>query len=209
MVDVFFFFFQAEDGIRDDLVTGVQTCALPISEGTVVAPGWVDVHTHYDGQATWDPELAPSSWHGATTVVMGNCGVGFAPVRSGGQDFLIELMEAVEDIPGTALHEGIDWSWESFAEYLDALDSRKFGIDVGVQVSHGAVRAYAMGERGAANEPATPDKIAAMVPIVQEAIEAGALWFLTSPTAVHRGMDGRPVFDSYGAEHELLAEVRA
>src|SRR5213080_2304247 len=143
--------------------------------GMVVTPGFVDIHTHYDGQATWDPVLEPSSGHGVTTIVAGNCGVGFAPVAHGSHEWLIRLMEGVEDIPGTALSEGIDWSWETFPEYLGALDRREFGIDVGVQVSHGAVRAYAMGERGAANEPATPDEIAAMAAMVQEAVEAGAL----------------------------------
>jgi N-acyl-D-amino-acid deacylase len=130
------------------------------ADGLVVAPGWVDIHTHYDGQATWDPELSPSSWHGVTTVVMGNCGVGFAPVRPGGESFLIELMEGVEDIPGTALHEGIDWAWESFGEYLDALDAAPRAIDVAAQVPHAALRAYVMGER--AHEPAGADEIAEM-----------------------------------------------
>jgi N-acyl-D-aspartate/D-glutamate deacylase len=116
-------------------------------DGLVLAPGWVDIHTHYDGQVTWDPDVTPSSWHGVTTVVMGNCGVGFAPVRPDGHDFLIELMEGVEDIPGTALHEGIDWRWESFAEYLDALDATPRVMDVVAQVPHAALRAYVMGER--------------------------------------------------------------
>ena len=173
--------------------------------GMVVTPGFVDIHTHYDGQATWDPLLEPSSGHGVTTVVAGNCGVGFAPVRPGDEKWLISLMEGVEDIPGTALTEGIDWSWESFPQYLDALDSREFAIDLGVQVSHGAVRAYAMGERGAANEPATPEEIAAMAAIVQEAVEAGALGFSTSRTLGHRAMDGRPVPGTFAAEDELFA----
>ena len=125
--------------------------------GLLVTPGFVDVHTHYDGQATWDSELAPSSHHGVTTLVMGNCGVGFAPVRPGTEDWLIQLMEGVEDIPGTALAEGIDWQWETFPEYLDFLETRRFAVDVGAQVAHGAVRGYVMGERGARNEPATPD----------------------------------------------------
>ncbi|MDQ1430968.1 MAG: N-acyl-D-amino-acid deacylase [Actinomycetota bacterium] len=177
--------------------------------GMVVTPGFVDIHTHYDGQATWDPLLEPSSGHGVTTVVAGNCGVGFAPVRPGDEKWLISLMEGVEDIPGTALTEGIDWSWESFPEYLDALDQREFAIDLGVQVSHGAVRAYAMGERGAANEPATPEEIAAMAAIVQEAVEAGALGFSTSRTLGHRAMDGRPVPGTFAAEDELFALGRA
>src|SRR3954469_2236967 len=132
-------------------------------DGLVAAPGWVDVHTHYDGQVTWDPDVTPSSWHGVTTVVMGNCGVGFAPVRPGGQDFLIELMEGVEDIPGAALHEGIEWKWESFGEYLDALDAMPHTIDIAAQVPHAAVRACVLGDR--AHEEATADEINAMADI--------------------------------------------
>src|SRR4029077_16615608 len=145
----------------------------------LVAPGWVDIHTHYDGQATWDPYLTPSSWHGVTTVVMGNCGVGFAPVRPDSHAWLIGLMEGVEDIPGTALAEGIRWSWERFPEYLDALEAMPRAMDVGAQVPHGAVRAYVTGERGAKNAPATADDIAEMATIVREGITAGALGFTT------------------------------
>ena len=130
--------------------------------GLLVTPGWVDVHTHYDGQASWDPFLTPSSWHGVTSVVMGNCGVGFAPAAPDRHEWLIELMEGVEDIPGTALTEGITWDWESFEGYLDALEAREYAIDVGTQVAHGPVRAYVMGERGAANESATTADIEAM-----------------------------------------------
>src|ERR1700710_2889179 len=137
--------------------------------GLLVTPGWVDVHTHYDGQATWDSTLAPSSWHGVTTIVMGNCGVGFAPVAPDKRDWLIGLMEGVEDIPGTALAEGIDWQWETFPEYLDALDTKSWTVDIGTQVPHGAVRAYVMGERGARNEDATAGDIAAMKVIVHDA----------------------------------------
>src|SRR5438067_4907592 len=117
------------------------------ADGLLVTPGWVDIHTHYDGQATWDPDVTPSSWHGVTTVVMGNCGVGFAPVQPDARSFLIELMEGVEDIPGTALHEGIDWQWSSFPEYLDALDSTERAIDIAAQVPHAGLRAYVLGER--------------------------------------------------------------
>jgi len=177
--------------------------------GLLVTPGFVDVHTHYDGQATWDPILEPSSGHGVTTIVAGNCGVGFAPVHQGSEQWLIGLMEGVEDIPGTALSEGMDWSWETFPQYLDALDRREFAIDVGVQVSHGAVRAYAMGERGAANEPADRPDTEAMAAIVQEAIEAGALGFSTSRTLGHRAMDGRPVPGTFAAEDELFSLGRA
>ena len=150
--------------------------------GQLVTPGFVDVHTHYDGQVTWDPTLAPSSWHGVTTVVMGNCGVGFAPVAPDRRQWLIGLMEGVEDIPGTALAEGIRWGWETFPEFLDFLDQQPLALDVGTQVPHGAVRGYVMGDRGARNEPATPDDIAAMARIVQEGIEAGALGVSTSRT---------------------------
>jgi N-acyl-D-aspartate/D-glutamate deacylase len=157
--------------------------------GLVVAPGWVDIHTHYDGQVTWDPELTPSSWHGVTTVVMGNCGVGFAPVRPGQEPFLIELMEGVEDIPGTALHEGIDWRWESFGEYLDALDRTPRAIDVAAQVPHAALRAYVMGERAHDDEP-TADDIAEMARLAREALEAGAAGVTTSRTILHRSKHG-------------------
>jgi len=159
------------------------------ADGQIVTPGWVDIHTHYDGQVTWDPYLTPSSWHGVTTVVMGNCGVGFAPAQRDRHQWLIELMEGVEDIPGTALAEGIRWEWETFPEYLDALERMPRALDVGTQVAHGAVRAYVMGERGAKNEPATPEDIEAMAAIVREGIEAGALGFSTSRTIVHRAVE--------------------
>jgi N-acyl-D-aspartate/D-glutamate deacylase len=174
------------------------------ADGAVVAPGWVDVHSHYDGQATWDDELAPSSWHGVTTLVMGNCGVGFAPAQPDRHDWLIGLMEGVEDIPGTALAEGITWEWESFPEYLDALDRKRWTTDLGTQIAHGAVRAYVMGERGARNEPASPADIEAMAAIVREAVEAGALGFSTSRTIAHRAIDGEPVPGTYAAEDELF-----
>ncbi|CAN5549413.1 amidohydrolase family protein [soil metagenome] len=174
------------------------------ANGLLVAPGWVDIHTHYDGQATWDSVLAPSAWHGVTTMVMGNCGVGFAPVVPERRDWLIGLMEGVEDIPGTALAEGIDWAWETFPEYLDALEPRRWTMDVGTQVAHGAVRAYVMGERGARNEAATPDDIDEMRIIVRDAIEAGALGFSTSRTIAHTAIDGEPVPGTFAAEDELF-----
>lgn len=174
------------------------------AEGLLVTPGWVDIHTHYDGQVTWDPYLTPSSWHGVTTAVMGNCGVGFAPAHSDQHDWLIGLMEGVEDIPGAALAEGIQWEWESFPEYLDAVERGKRVIDVGTQIAHGAVRAYVMGDRGAQNEPATPDDIAQMAALVKEAMEAGALGFSTSRTLAHRAIDGRPVPGTFAAEEELM-----
>jgi N-acyl-D-amino-acid deacylase len=174
------------------------------ADGMLVTPGWVDIHTHYDGQATWDEVLAPSSWHGVTTLVMGNCGVGFAPARPDRHDWLIGLMEGVEDIPGTALAEGIEWEWETFPEYLDALARRRYVVDVGTQVPHGAVRAYVMGERGARNEPADPADIAQMKDIVKEAIAAGALGFSTSRTLAHVAIDGEPVPGTFAAEDELF-----
>jgi len=177
--------------------------------GLVVTPGFVDCHTHYDGQVTWDDELNPSAGHGVTTVVMGNCGVGFAPVHPGSEEWLIQLMEGVEDIPGAALSEGITWGWETFPEYLDVLDQRRLGIDVGTQVPHGAVRAYVMGERGARNEPATPEDIEAMGWIVEEAIEAGALGVSTSRVLGHRAMDGEQVPGTFAAEDELFGIGRA
>ena len=172
------------------------------ADGLLVTPGWVDIHTHYDGQVTWDPEVTPSSWHGVTTVVMGNCGVGFAPVRPGAEGFLIELMEGVEDIPGSALHEGIDWAWESFAEYLDAVDATPRVLDVAAQVPHAAVRAYVMGDR--AHDEATADDIGAMADVVQAALEAGAIGFTTSRTILHSSMHGL-VPGTHATPDELLA----
>jgi N-acyl-D-amino-acid deacylase len=176
--------------------------------GKIVTPGFVDIHTHYDGQATWDSVLTPTAWHGVTTLVMGNCGVGFAPVAPDKHDFLIGLMEGVEDIPGTALHAGIDWDWETFPEYLDALEKRQYTMDIGTQVPHGAVRVYVMGERGAKNEPATPDDIVKQAAIVKEAIQAGALGFSMSRTIVHRAVDGEVVPGTHGAEDEIFGIAR-
>ncbi|MDQ1517529.1 MAG: hypothetical protein QOE80_3359 [Actinomycetota bacterium] len=172
--------------------------------GALVAPGWVDIHTHYDGQATWDPHLFPSSALGVTTVVFGNCGVGFAPVRAGDRTRLIELMEGVEDIPGTALHEGLPWDWTSFPEYLDALERRRRDIDCAAYVPHGAMRVHAMGERGAAGEPATGDDIAAMAAIAREAVAAGAVGFSTSRTLNHRSSTGAPTPSLTASAAELV-----
>ena len=177
--------------------------------GLIVTPGFVDIHTHYDGQATWDPFLSPSCWHGVTTVVAGNCGVGFAPAAPDKREWLIGLMEGVEDIPGSALVEGLKWGWESFPEYLDALETMPRTMDIGAQVAHGPVRAYVMGERGANNEPATPEDIEQMATLVGDAVRAGALGFSTSRTLSHRAIDGEPVPGTYAAEDELFGIGRA
>ncbi|NKZ11219.1 amidohydrolase family protein [Mycolicibacterium septicum DSM 44393] len=193
----------------DDPALGGDAAETIDATGKIVAPGFVDIHTHYDGQVSWDAVLEPSSNHGVTTVVAGNCGVGFAPVRPGQEEWLISLMEGVEDIPGTALTEGITWGWETFGEYLDVIGQRELAVDMGTQIAHGAIRAYAMGERGARNEPANPDDIKAMAKLVQEAIEAGALGFSSSRTIAHTAMDGEPVPGTFAAEDELFALGRA
>jgi N-acyl-D-aspartate/D-glutamate deacylase len=195
-------------GPNDPVLSGDSAETIDAG-GRIVAPGFVDIHTHYDGQVSWDSVLEPSSNHGVTTVVAGNCGVGFAPVRPGQEEWLIALMEGVEDIPGTALTEGITWGWETFGEYLDIVGQRELAVDMGTQIAHGAVRAYAMGERGARNEPADPDDIKAMARLVREAIEAGALGFSSSRTVAHRAMDGEPVPGTFAAEDELFALGRA
>lgn len=173
------------------------------ADAMLVAPGWVDVHTHYDAQATWDPWLTPSSWHGVTTAVMGNCGVGFAPAVPERHEWLIELMEGVEDIPGAAMTEGIKWDWESFPEYLDALDRRKRVIDLGAQIGHGALRAFVMGDRGANNENATPDDIEKMAALTEQALRAGALGFSTSRTSLHKSKNGEYVPGTSAQPDEL------
>jgi N-acyl-D-amino-acid deacylase len=202
---------RADVAVKDGRIVTVGTVApdaeaaeVVDAEGMLVTPGFVDIHTHYDGQATWDDVLDPSAGHGVTTVVAGNCGVGFAPVHPGQEQWLIQLMEGVEDIPGTALAEGMSWNWETFPEYLDVLDGRQYAIDIGTQVAHGAVRGYVMGERGAKNEPATPEDIEQMAAIVKEAIEAGAMGFSTSRTLAHKAMDGEPVPGTFAAEDELF-----
>ena len=174
------------------------------AEGHLVTPGWVDIHTHYDGQATWDAQMTPSSWHGVTTVVMGNCGVGFAPVRPDEHDWLISLMEAVEDIPAAVLNEGLPWGWESFPEYLDVLDAMPRAIDVAAQMPHGALRAYVMGERGVNNETATAADIAEMAALTRAALEAGAVGFTTSRTRLHRTADGSMTPEMTAGRDELV-----
>jgi N-acyl-D-amino-acid deacylase len=177
--------------------------------GLAVTPGFVDVHTHYDGQVTWDPLLTPSIWHGVTTVVMGNCGVGFAPAAPDRHDWLIGLMEGVEGIPGASLREAIRWDWQSVAEYLDAIERIPRAIDVAAQIPHGAVRAYVMGERGAANEPATDDDIARMAELVTEGVAAGAVGVSVNRLELHKSVDGREVPGTFAAEEEIVALVHA
>jgi len=178
-------------------------------DGAAVTPGFVDVHTHYDGQVTWDPQLLPSVWHGVTTVVMGNCGVGFAPAAPERHDWLIGLMEGVEGIPGASLRAGIDWTWESVPEYLDALDRLPLAVDVAAQIAHGPVRAYVMGERGAANEAPTAADLARMAAIVEAGVRAGAIGFSTNRLPLHKAVDGREVPGTFADEDELFALGRA
>ncbi len=201
----------AIDGDRISIVgevrgTGVQEID---ASGCIVTPGFVDIHTHYDGQATWDAEMAPSSWHGVTTVVMGNCGVGFAPARPDRHDWLISLMEGVEDIPGTALAEGMTWDWETFPEYLDALERLPRTVDVGTHVPHGAVRAYVLGDRERPGAVPTDLDIAEMSRIVEEGIRAGALGFSTSRTILHKSIDGELVPGTTATKDELIGIGRA
>ena len=204
----------ADVAVDDGRITAVGDVAAGGREeldatGLLVTPGWVDVHTHYDGQVTWDPMLTPSSWQGVTTVVMGNCGVGFAPVRPDRHDWLIALMEGVEDIPGTALAEGISWGWESFPEYLDVLDGLPHAMDVAAQVPHGALRGYVMGDRGAEHtEVPTADEIETMGRLAADGVRAGALGFTTSRTVNHRSSDGRPTPSLTATADELLGIAR-
>jgi len=192
-------------GVGNDLGRGHREID---AQGLLVTPGFVDVHTHYDGQATWDPYLTPSSWHGVTTVIFGNCGVGFAPVRRGAAPYLINLMEGVEDIPGAVLAEGVSFQWESFPEFLDALAAAPKAVDIGAQVPHGALRFYVMGERGADHATAPNDgEVARMGEVLEQALRAGALGFSTSRTIKHKVSDGRftPSLSASAAELTGLA----
>jgi N-acyl-D-amino-acid deacylase len=206
--------FAGDVAVKDGLIAAVGTVHGDATQeidasGRIVAPGWVDVHTHYDGQATWDQEMAPSSWHGVTTAVMGNCGVGFAPAAPDRHDWLIGLMEGVEDIPGTALAEGMTWDWETFPEYLDALEKLPRTIDLGTHVPHGAVRAYVLGTREQPGAVPTDADIAAMSAIVEEGLRAGALGFSTSRTEGHRSVDGEVVPGTSATADELIRIGRA
>lgn len=195
-----------DGGVITDLgrITGHGRTEIDAAGG-FVTPGFVDVHTHYDGQVTWSHSLASSSHHGVTTVVMGNCGVGFAPCRREDRRLLMRLMEGVEDIPGAVLDEGLPWTWSTFGEYLDALDARRYDADVAAQIGHAPLRVFAMGERGADREPANAEDRAAMRAVVAEALRNGAFGFSTSRTIVHRSSDGRQTFSLGAAEAELMA----
>lgn len=206
--------FVADVAVDGGVITAVGQISASGREeidatGKIVAPGFVDIHTHYDGQATWDSEMAPSSWHGVTTVVMGNCGVGFAPAKPDKHDWLIGLMEGVEDIPGTALAEGMTWDWETFPEYMDALERRPRTIDVATHVPHGAVRAYVLGDREMPGAVPTDADIAEMSRIVEEGIRAGALGFSTSRTVLHKSVDGELVPGTTATKEELIGIGRA
>jgi len=201
--------FNGDIAMKDGVITEVGQVSGEAREeinadGRLVTPGFVDIHTHYDAQATWDPHLLPSGWHGVTTAVVGNCGVGFAPARPDQHQMLIELMEGVEDIPGAALSEGIKWDWETFPQFLEALERSPLAVDVGTHVPHGPVRTYVMGERGARNEAATAQDISEMATIVKQGIQAGALGFSTSRTMGHKALDGEPVPGTFAAEDELF-----
>src|ERR1700716_4059251 len=174
------------------------------ADGLLVTPGWVDVHTHYDGQAMWDSELAPSSWHGVSTVLFGNCGVGFAPVRKTDHSALIGMMESIEEIPGIALADGLKWNWETFPEYLDALDQKPRAIDIAAQIPHHPLRVYVMGERAIRREKATADDIQQMRDAVRQGLQAGAFGFTTSRTNSHKTPTGEMVPGRYSETDELL-----
>ncbi len=199
---------RADVAIDGDRIVAVGEVTEPgrreiDADGKAVTPGWVDVHTHYDGQATWDPEVSPSGWHGVTTVVMGNCGVGFAPVRKGEQDFLIQLMEGVEDIPGAALEEGMTWNWESFPEYLDELERMPRVMDVAALLPHGALRTYVLGSERP-NDEANEGEIAEMARLAHEAALAGAMGVSTTRTLLHRAKDGELAAGTTAAARELI-----
>ena len=199
--------FEADIGIRDGRIAEIGNCENAErtidADGAIVTPGFIDLHTHYDGQVSWDEELRPSVNFGVTTAILGNCGVGFAPMRKGSEDALISLMEGVEDIPGTALHEGIRWGWESFPEYMDAIDSIPHTIDFGVMAVHDPLRMYVMGERAGFDEAATSADIAAMRDLVAEAMDAGAAGFSTGRTDVHRTTAGEWTPSSEASADEL------
>jgi len=200
--------------IKDGLIAKIGSNLGPASEtidaeGYIITPGFIDLHTHYDGQVSWDDVLQPSVNHGVTTAVMGNCGVGFAPCRKEDRDKLIRLMEGVEDIPGTALHEGIDWQWESFPEYLDALEANPRTIDIAAMIPHDPLRVFAMGDRAVFNQPADPKDIATMEGLVQDAMDAGAIGLSTGRSDFHKSSDGCWTPASEAGKDELEGLARA
>ena len=200
--------FPADVAVKDGRIAAVGNVAGRGAKeldarGQLVTPGFIDIHTHYDGQAIWDQQLAPSSWHGVTTVVMGNCGVGFAPVKPKDRESVIELMEGVEDIPGACLHQGLQWNWESFADYLDALDANPRDMDICAQLPHGPLRVYVMGERALRLENATPEDIAQMRQLTADAMRAGGFGFTTSRTVSHKTVNGDPTPMLRAQEDEL------
>ncbi len=201
---------DADVGIADGLVAAVGPNLAAGDEevdarGKIVTPGFIDPHTHYDAQATWSSQITPSSWNGVTTAMMGNCGVGFAPCRPDQRDTLVEFMEGVEDIPGAVLDEGLPWTWQSFEQFMDALDARPYDLDIAAQVPHSPVRVFVMGQRGVEREPATAEDNAAMAELAAAGIRAGALGFSTSRTLNHKTLDGRPIPTLTAAEDELTA----
>ena len=208
--------YTGDVAIKDGVIAGVGRDAdgrareTVDADGAYLTPGWVDVHTHYDGQVSWDDTIEPSFSHGVTSIVMGNCGVGFAPCPPGGEQRMIELMEGVEDIPGTALYEGIEWGrWETFPEYIDYLGSKRYTMDVGAQIPHSAVRNYVMGERALRHEDASAEDLARMQEIVREGLLAGAVGFSTSRTIGHRSVAGEPIPGTFAEKAELLAIAEA
>ncbi|MBV1931734.1 MAG: amidohydrolase family protein [Porticoccaceae bacterium] len=206
--------FTGDIAIDDGLIAAVGKVTGTAKEtinadGLLVAPGWVDIHTHYDGQATWDPLITPSGWNGVTTAIMGNCGVGFAPVAPANRDWMMELMESVEDIPAATLKAGIDWQWEGFPGYLDALEQMPRAVNVGAFVGHCALRTYVMGKRGADDVDPTPEEIAQMAELMSEAMAAGAMGFSTSRTGIHLTPEGEPIPGTFAKEDELMAIAKA
>ena len=204
----------ADVGVKDGLIVALGTVTQAAREtiaaqGLWLTPGFVDIHTHYDGQVTWDEHFTPSIYHGVTTLVMGNCGVGFAPVRPGHEDDLVKLMEGVEDIPGSALHEGIRWGWESFTQYMDALAATPRSLDYLVQVPHDPLRMYVMGERALAGSPASEQDIAAMRSLLREALQAGAAGLSTGRSDNHRTSEGRETPASESSLAELTGIAQA
>ena len=206
--------FQADVAVDNGRITAVgksipQAADEIDARGRLVTPGFVDVHTHYDAQVTWSSHLGPSSWNGVTTVLLGNCGVGFAPCHADQRDMLVKLMEGVEDIPEVVLTEGLPWNWHSFPDFLDALDARRYDVDIAAQVPHAALRVYVMGQRGADREPATEQDRQRMAQLAEEGIRAGALGFSTSRTLNHRTLDGKHIPTLRAEEAELTAIAHA